>query len=164
LFAEAIMGIAAGGMLCGAACAESRNVTGNVGGSAGLSSQSHLDFVVRIPEVLHLNLLAQPGHLDVTEQDIARGYVESQSTVQILSNSRQGFDVRIEVLDALIAGGDVLGLGPALQLGRGAAAARATHHGKTEKRVIYQLTYRLRLAPGGLPGRYRWPLRIAVNG
>lgn len=131
---------------------------------AQVSAAGRIDFAIRISEVLQINVLAQPAHLDVTPDDIARGYVESQSTVQIFSNSRQGFAVRVDVLDALISGGEVLGLGDALHLVRDGASGRASHDGKADKRVTYEVRYRLQLAPGGTPGRYRWPLRIGVNG
>ena len=147
--------------LCGEVKAESVQVQP---GASGQAAPARMDFAIRMPEILHLDVLAQPAHLDVTADDIARGYVDSHSTVQILSNARQGFDVRVDVLDALIAGGEVLGLGQALQLMRDGSAARATHYGRADKRVTYQLRYRLQLAPDGTPGRYRWPLRIGVNG
>lgn len=138
---------------------------GNAGASQGgqTSASSRMDIGVVIPEVIRMRVLEQPSHLQITAEDIQRGYVTSQSSVEIISNSRAGFGMQFELQSGVVESGQVEGLGLPVTIADGMAGLRLTHQGRQMKRVVYALSYRFLLSANSTPGLHRWPLLVAAS-
>lgn len=146
-------------LLAPAALAES----GFSASAGGQRAAARLDLFVKIPEVLSLRLLGEPSALDVTQDDIARGFVVTQVSMEVRSNARSGFQLQLRSDPRLATDGVVEGLDMPLMLAGADASVRLTHHGLAEKTRRYALRVRLSLPPGTQPGRYAQPVRLSLS-
>ena len=122
-----------------------------------------LDFRIVVPAVLRVAALSDPEALAVTEDDIARGYVDvaEAPALRLTANRRAGFtlavafDTRIaERVTVRLLGGEVL-------------AERSGAQGDIRTgRVIdgtVRVGYRIFLRPGTPPGMHGWPVRLGFS-
>ena len=103
--------------------------------------------------------LAHPPALEVTDADVARGYVdlESASSVSLLTNSPQGAFLGAQANPATVSQ-------VALRIdGRNADADRAHVPIPALARTTVRIGYRLYLQPGVAPGRHPWPVALSVS-
>jgi hypothetical protein len=128
------------------------------------SSTAQMSVSVQVIARTILTVDTQPSAVNVTADDIARGYVDVPQAVafRVRSNSREGFaltfqpvtfpfsaaEVRWGAQSAVVEGGDWM---PSLShpYQQGSSAGR--------------LAVRLRLSAGVEPGSYAWPLQVAAN-
>ncbi len=106
----------------------------------------------------------QTAQLNISESDIARGYVDVSDALRfsVNTNSLSGYLLVFHPVGNLFESVQVDGLGNAVQLGadggdivqRGAAPAQSSH----------ALSFRFNLSQNVTPGNYPWPLQLSVRG
>ena len=132
-------------------------------GSGPTSVSRHLDFKVVIPDVLNLKVLNQTRTLNVTSEDVARGYVDvaAGTNLEIVSTIRSGFQLqfRFQVPDFREA--EVRGLHEDIVVG--AEGASLANHAGRGLRARYELNYRFKLQADMRTGVYPWPLQISAS-
>lgn len=131
--------------------------------ATGERTAARIDLFVKIPEVLSLRLLGEQTSLEVTREDIARGFIVAQVNMEVLSNARSGFQLHLRTDPRLATDGVVEGLDVPLRLTNADGTVRLTHHGLPDKSRRYALTVRMQLAPGARPGRYTQPVRLSLS-
>ena len=128
------------------------------------SSAAQMNVSVQVIARTILTVDTQPSAVNVTADDIARGYVDVPQAVafRVRSNSREGFaltfqpvtfpfsaaEVRWGAQSAVVEGGDWM---PSLS------------HPYQQGSSAGSLAVRLRLSAGVEPGSYAWPLQVAAN-
>jgi hypothetical protein len=133
--------------------------------SGSRSASAALNFVIRIPVVLKVRAVRQPSRLDVSDEDALRGYVDVDGAIalEIVSNSRRGFGLRLQAVHPVALAANFLGV---------ASPLHAVSHGEelSFTRVAGDPTVatlrtgaRITLAPGTAPGIYPWPVAIAAH-
>jgi hypothetical protein len=125
------------------------------------SARAEMQFQVRIPRVVSIRLENHPATIRVTPSDIARGELAvDDARIGIVINVRQGIILRTEVVHPAFSGVVIEGLHADIAthdrvshvwVPRGAGAAGRA------------VRYRLRLAPGTVPGVYAWPVKLTLN-
>ncbi len=105
---------------------------------------------MHVPALAQLRVLSQPAWMDVTEADVARGYVEVGEPVEleVVGNLRHGVPLAFVPLD-----GQVL-------------AAHPTPHfaltgGTGLRREVVRVRLRFDLAAGARAGRHAWPVQVS---
>jgi hypothetical protein len=107
-----------------------------------------------------LHVLSQVSQLNISEEDVARGYVDVDcgTHVELRSNARCRLAYRCSA--AWFNGVHVYGFPRAIEFGPdGGGYLRPLERQRT---ATYLLSYRFDLNPATLPGIYRWPLTLAV--
>lgn len=109
---------------------------------------------------LRLQVLSQPATLDVTPEDVERGYVDVPAGTDLMArtNDRNGFSLSFGARSNLFRKARVNGLDEGLEIGPEGGLA---HQGFGGNRMLMHLSYRFFLAPQVGPGRYPWPLQIS---
>jgi hypothetical protein len=108
---------------------------------------------------LAVRLVSHPVQVEVTQADVARGYVDAVPLgVQVQSNSRAAYGLMFERHGEAFSAASIEGLGSRLQVvSQGAITWRPESlHNALDFRV------RLQLAPNLAPGRYPWPLQFSI--
>ncbi len=123
-------------------------------------SQS-IDFVIKIPPVMRMEVLRQAPTIQITQQDVERGYIEvsSASVLQVTANTP--WAVSFEPCSNIASSARVSGLAGEIVVGPGGgsfAGLRAMRAATT-----FDLSYRFELAPEVSPGTYPWPLAIRAH-
>ena len=132
--------------------------------SFAASNSAQMNVTVQVIARTILTIDAQPTTVDVTADDIGRGYVDVPQAVafRVRSNSREGYtltfqpvgfpfsaaEVRWGAQSAVVEGGDWLS---------------SLSHPYQQGGSSGNLTVRLRLSAGVEPGSYAWPLQVAAN-
>lgn len=99
--------------------------------------------------------------LEVTEEDIARGYVDlaQVTSLQVRTNSRKGCSLQFENYDSAISRVEVHGLNrPVTFQGSGAVEPLAMDAMETNLRLSYRFTFSEKVRAGVYP----WPLTVAI--
>jgi hypothetical protein len=109
---------------------------------------------------LRLQVLKQVSTLNVTPEDIARGYVDVPAATDLMAktNDRNGFSLSFDARSNVFRKAQVTGLVGGLELGPEGGMA---HQPFTGNRMLMRLSYRFFLAPEVAPGSYPWPLQIS---
>lgn len=106
-----------------------------------------------------------PETLEITEEDVRRGWVEAEQTsrVRIRSNDRNGYRMVFRVLGAPVRAIQVKGLGDDSTLGLrdGEGSLTRPHSGRFA--TTADLTFRFLLDEDAAPGIYAWPLTIQAS-
>ncbi len=108
-----------------------------------------------------LKVYNQSPILMITEDDISRGYVDvaGGSSIEVRSNSRDGYYLSFECFDSVVRQVRVDGLGKSAVLGSGTGLVPMPMQGKV---VRVELNYRFVLSDDVKPGAYAWPLTLSV--
>ena len=110
-----------------------------------------------------LHQLYLPSQLSVSEADIARGFVDlaAASRFTVSTNSRAGYLIAFlpvgNLFDSVLIGG----LGNAVELG--ADGGYVVRRFPLPPDLAHELSFRFTLRPNARPGRYPWPLQLAVR-
>lgn len=130
-------------------------------GAAAAQGAAQLQVNARVAHYFKLNVVSQPRSIDVSEQDVARGYVDLPVPVELAleSNSANGYTLVFERDGGDFAGAQVRGLGQSVQVGGHAAIGWRP----AARRETMQFQVRLQLAPQLPPGSYRWPLQVSIS-
>ena len=109
---------------------------------------------------LRLQVLKQTSTLNVTPEDIARGYVDVPAATDLMAktNDRNGFSLSFDARSNVFRRAQVTGLAGGLELGPEGGMA---HQPFTGNQMLMRLSYRFFLAPEVAPGSYPWPLQIS---
>lgn len=125
-------------------------------------ARATLTVAVTVPPVSRLEVLSQPTSVQITAQDLQRGYVDLSEPIRlkIYSNAREGFALEVLPMSPLIQAIAVHGLGSEADLG--AEGGRIVERWEHPQAASLSLTFRLVLAPGAMPGTYPWPLHLSI--
>lgn len=120
-----------------------------------------LNVSARVLPYLQFNLLSQTSEINVTEEDIQRGYVEvpSASRLEVKTNSKQGYMLSFEGNFLPFKEVHILGLANPVSLNSGQTLV---HQPSVPGKVYMDLSYRFILTQNTQPGFYSWPLSISV--
>jgi hypothetical protein len=129
----------------------------------GSDGSAALGVAVTVPPVARLRVLSQTRPLEVSAQDLERGFVDVTEPMQlsIYSNSSVGYVLEIVPLMPLVQSIEVRGLRGQVQLG--AAGGRIVQRSSGAHTEALTLTFRIGLAAGVAPGVYPWPLHFSVQ-
>lgn len=102
--------------------------------------------------------LVNPASLEITAEDLARGYVdvEAGTSLTVVTNSNEGYLVSATADPSTVAR-------VALRVGGIAGADRVRVPSAAFARSLLQVGYRLYLGPGVSAGRHPWPVAIGVS-
>lgn len=100
--------------------------------------------------------------LQITEADVSRGYVDVSegSSIEVRSNSRDGYYLSFECFEEAVKQVQVEGLGKPAVFGGGSGIVPMAIDAR---RVSIELSYRFILSENVRPGVYPWPLTVAVS-
>jgi len=109
---------------------------------------------------LRLQVLKQTATLDLTPEDIARGYIDVPAATDLMArtNDRNGFSLSFDARSNVFRKAQVTGLVSGLEIGPDGGM---THQPFTGNQMLMRLSYRFFLAPEVGPGSYPWPLQIS---
>lgn len=133
-----------------------------VTGGGALHAAAHVDFQVKIPEVMRLTLIGLPATLRVTPEDAAAGEVRVDGVeALVVVNDPRGYTLQAD-LSGPFSAAAIDGLAAPVQVrSRSAAVRMPTMVG--QRLQPRRIQYRFDLAKGTAPGVYAWPLALAVS-
>ena len=127
---------------------------GNVAASLSVS--------VVVPARAVLSVDSQPTGLQITEADVARGFVEAPgaSLVRVRSNSSAGWLLEFQPLQGPYRALEVTGLGATALVNSTGGWVAQPYAGRTF--VTASLGYRFFLSGDARPGLYPWPVALGA--
>lgn len=130
---------------------------------ANSSTQLRVSAVVR--KVTRLQVLSQPEFVRITETDIARGYVEVATPMQISirSNTPEGYMLAFDNQSDFFRQAQVRGLPNALQVGASGGVVPQPALGRGMGQITLALAFRFDLSPGARVGTYPWPFQLTAQ-
>jgi hypothetical protein len=131
------------------------------GGSA--PSQATLQVSARVQRHATIRM-AQPLTFTISEADVARGYVEVESPLQLTvqSNVDEGYALSFACRCEQVRQARVQGLSSELSVGDAPVLTTRPAAGRGVWRDMVQLRVRFDLAPQARPGEHAWPLGISM--
>jgi hypothetical protein len=128
--------------------------------AGSVSASLSVSAVVRARAVLSVE--SQPASLQITEADVARGYVEAPgaSLVQVRTNSPAGWLLEFQPLQGPYRALEVTGLGSTAQVSAAGGWLVQPFAGKML--VTASLGYRFFLTGDAKPGLYPWPVALTA--
>jgi hypothetical protein len=133
-----------------------------LGGGSSPSASPALRIAIQVPRVVHMRVLQQPRHLEVTAADLERGFVLARGVVDVVSTHREGYQMRALLSQGPVVEADMAGLERPMTVRDSAATPMPSMVGKPRP-APYEVEYRLRLAADTVPGTYVWPLKLSVE-
>ena len=123
-------------------------------------ASASIDFRVIIPVVLRARTLEQQSYIRLEPQHISQGYVdlEHASTVELTSNSRNGYQLSARYDAAVLAKMEVHIDTQHMTATAGSGSMRI--HTKPLLNAVVRVGYRLYLQPTLTTGEYRWPVAL----
>ena len=127
------------------------------------SVSASLAVSVVVPPRAILSVESEPSSLQITEEDVMRGYVEvpKASRVQVRTNTPSGWLAELQVLQGPYRSIEVSGLGAPTQVNANGGWIAQPYPGTTRP-VPLELGYRFLLSPDARPGVYPWPVALAA--
>lgn len=112
----------------------------------------------RVLSYVKVTDLTSPAALDVTAEDVARGYVdvEAGSSMTLVTNSNDGY-----LVTARSDAGTVARV--AVRIGGQMADERLRVPAVAFAKSLVKVGYRLHLRPGVAAGRYPWPVTLGLS-
>jgi len=125
---------------------------------AGTSS-STLSVSVQVVARTILTVDSQPSAINITSDDVARGYIDLPQSVlfHVRSNAANGYAMEFQPVSYPFSRADVSWGSTAATIGSDGAWLTEAYQQGTQ---AGSLNVRLSLAPGTQPGSYGWPLRF----
>jgi hypothetical protein len=126
---------------------------------AAASKSASLTVSVEVIARTIMTVDTQPASVDVTANDVARGYVELPNSVlfHVRSNATNGYVIQFQPVNGPFSRADVtLGSAQAAVGTDGAWLSQPYQRGTTSG----SFSVRLMIAPGTQPGSYAWPVRF----
>jgi hypothetical protein len=130
--------------------------------AAAPRARAALRFALQIPRLLQLRVLGQPPRLEVTAEDLARGYVVAHGLVDILSTHRDGYKLRAGLASGPVESAELDGLARPVRADADAAAVAMPTQVGAARRAPYAVEYRLRLRSDARTGTYEWPVTLSL--
>lgn len=108
--------------------------------------------------------LAPPASITISEADVARGYIQLDTPLQVTvrSNAPQGYTLVFETHQGPVQRTVVEGLATTIVADSGAATAVRPAAGPGVWRDVVHLRFRFELARGARPGTVPWPVQISM--
>ena len=130
--------------------------------SSGSASAS-IDFVIKIPLVFRVKVQQQPP-LRVTQEDIARGYVETSAPqeVQVTFNVPQSYTLRMEMLVPRFKRVTVSEEYSSRSFGAEGLTLLQPPTPPSTHQASHRFNYRIELPADLQPGDYPWPVAISA--
>jgi hypothetical protein len=127
--------------------------------ASGVGSSS-MKVTANVLPYLRLQVLKQAPTLNVTPDDIVRGYIDVPAATDLMAktNDRNGFSLSFDARSNVFRKAQVTGLATGLELG---PEGGLVHQPFTGNQMLMRLSYRFFLAPEVAPGSYPWPLQIS---
>ena len=127
------------------------------------SVSASLSVSVVVPARALLSVESQPAGLEITDADVARGYVEAPgaSLVHVRTNSPAGWLLEFQPLQGPYRALEVTGLGSTAQVSAAGGWLAQPYAGKTL--VTASLGYRFFLSGDAQPGLYPWPVALTAT-
>jgi hypothetical protein len=119
--------------------------------------------VARVSTFFRMQVEHQADTLTVTAHDVARGYLEvpAASAFTVTTNAAEGYAIDFHPRSDVFSSVFVTGLPDPVEIGAHGGTATLDHpHGRA---TSHQLSYRFILRRDLAPGRYPWPLQMAVH-
>lgn len=109
-----------------------------------------------------VQMMESPPALQVTQRDLAAGYVDAPAplAVAVSSNSRQGVLLLFTATSEHVQHTEIMGPQGAVRLG---AAGGALLVPQVQPRAVVSLRFRFFLAPTTPVGTYAWPLQLSAE-
>jgi len=129
------------------------------------SASAALDFAVRIPAVLKVRSVRQPAGLYVSAEDALRGHVDVDSAIalEIVSNSRDGFMLRLQAIHPVAGAASFRGVATPLHAVVQGGKLSISRFAGDPTVTTLRAGARIMLTPGTAPGSYPWPIAVAAN-
>ena len=132
---------------------------------SGTSATARIQVTATVPARATLTVLHQETVLNVTPEDVSRGYVDvpAASRVEVRENSPRGYLLVFEgsgVPESPVERVSVRGLGGEIEIGPGGGFVPRPH---ARGPVTAELNYRFSLSANARPGIYPWPLSLSVR-
>jgi hypothetical protein len=130
---------------------------------AAPSSKAEVKIRATVLSYFRVGAVSQPADLHLTDNDVARGYVDlpEASSFQVASNTRTHMTVAVAFDPAIVTkvGARLLDSEVVASVPGGAAAVTNDHVGKRHVTV----TYRVYLNKDVRPGQYAWPIGLRIS-
>jgi hypothetical protein len=128
------------------------------------SSAAQMNVSVQVIARTILTIDAQPATVNVTQDDVARGYVDVPQVVafRVLSNSRDGYSLTFHPISYPFSAAEVR-WGAQAAVVEGGDWMPSLSHPYQQGGSAGSLAVRLRLSAGAEPGSYAWPLQVAAS-
>jgi len=126
---------------------------------AGGSKSASMTVSVEVIARTILTVDSQPSSVEITDSDVARGYVDLPQSVifHVRSNAANGYTVQFQPLAGPFSRADINWGNALATVGSdGAWVTQPYQQGTTTATLGVRLT----LAPGTQPGTYAWPVRF----
>jgi len=126
---------------------------------AGGSRSASMTVSVEVIARTILTVDSQPSSVEITDSDVARGYVDLPQSVifHVRSNAANGYTVQFQPLAGPFSRADINWGNALATVGSdGAWVTQPYQQGTTTATLGVRLT----LAPGTQPGTYAWPVRF----
>jgi len=113
--------------------------------------------------VATLDVRTAPPVIEVSSDDIQRGYVDTPNPTRldVQSNSSNGYVLNVLPRTNLFSQVQVRGLDSRVELGADGGAV-VQRWNQNERRKSLSLTYRFVLQQGVQPGNYPWPVQLDI--
>lgn len=117
----------------------------------------------RVNSIATYRTLSEQTQLQITQVDIARGFVElpRATQIEVRSNSRMGYVLNVRPMSALFTRVEVLGFGSDIALD--ADGGSVVQRWKDPGAATVTVGYRFYLSAATAPGTYPWPLHLTVE-
>lgn len=128
----------------------------------GESASGQVTVGARVAPHIRWQVREEPAVLEITAEDIARGFVEVPAArVRVQTNDPAGFIVVARVSGDQFASGALTGLDQPISIGAGGGFLHLPFRGTAV--VDADLRWRLPLSDRSAAGSYPWPLRISLH-
>lgn len=126
-------------------------------------ASASIDFRVIIPVVVRATSVRPQESLVVEARHIAEGFIDVavEDSLLLTSNSRRGYQLTARHDESLLSGVDIELSGQQLVVRGGVGNMRVVAERSNNQPV--PIRYRLHLAAGVTPGRYRWPVALQFS-
>jgi hypothetical protein len=140
-------------------------VTALAGYATAEAAQSTTTFgvSVRVLARATLNVSSQPPDVVISQADVQRGFVDVAEPMhlEISTNDPTGYVLLVLPQSPWFSQVTVRSAGGEVTLGN--EGGTVVERGRTAPTTSLELTWRFALAPDMVPGRYPWPLHLAVQ-
>ena len=129
----------------------------------GMSTRSSsLDFAILVPRSAELRLACVPRAIEVTAADVGRGSVTVPLAWCVEIRANVPYEISITAAASWFRSASVSGLPVAVEVRDGSGRYEEGRPAGSSTRKRLGATFFL--GPGTVPGRYAWPLSIALTG
>jgi len=133
-----------------------------MGGTATFARSSSLDLAITVPRVAELRLTCVPREVDITAGDVERGSVNVPLAGCVEIRANVPYEMSFTGGASWFRSASVSGLPVAVEIRGGSGRYEEGRPAGSSTRKRLGATFFL--GPGTVPGRYAWPLSIALTG